>query len=202
MVFNSTARFIDRYNASDQGNGLIDVDKAWKLLKKGVDPVNIKSRVAVHTLLSDALEEPGFGPGIYDREGVTLGQRYTRTYTFTRTSGPNHPVNYHVRWVGNDGTFDSDNHVRLRLNVPTTLNVRVNPSSTGIHSALLTLDNGGPNDGIAYETMNTVIVPDTLTAANGYSVTKTGSVGRNQVLRYFFKVPAGSPVLKVGLLGS
>ena len=39
MAFNSTARFIDRYNASDQGNGLIDVDKAWKLLKKGVDPV-------------------------------------------------------------------------------------------------------------------------------------------------------------------
>ena len=70
-VFNSTARFIDRYNAADQGNGLIDVDKAWKLLKKGVDPVNIKSRVAVHTLLSDFLEEPGFGPGIYDREGVT-----------------------------------------------------------------------------------------------------------------------------------
>ena len=70
-VFNSTARFIDRYTAADQGNGLIDVDKAWKLLKKGVDPVNIKSRVAVHTLLSDFLEEPGFGPGIYDREGVT-----------------------------------------------------------------------------------------------------------------------------------
>ena len=74
-VFNSTARFIDRYNASDEGNGLIDVDKAWKLLKKGVDPVNITSRVAVHTLLSDLLEEPGFGPGIYDREGVTVGQR-------------------------------------------------------------------------------------------------------------------------------
>ena len=49
--------------------------------------------------------------------------------------------------------------------------------------------------------MNTVIVPDVLTAANGYSVTKTGSVGRNQVLRYFFKVPAGSPVLKVDFTG-
>jgi hypothetical protein len=200
-VFNSTARFIDRYNASDQGNGLIDVDKAWSLLKKGVDPVDIKSRVAVHTLLSDFLEEPGFGPGIYDREGVTRGQRYTRTYTFTRTSGPNHPVNYHVRWVGNDGTFDSDNHVQLRLNVPATLNVRVNPSSTGIHSALLTLDDGGPNDGIAYETMNTVIVPDTFSAANGFTVTKTGSIGRNQVQRFFFRVPDGNPVFKVDFSG-
>ena len=49
--------------------------------------------------------------------------------------------------------------------------------------------------------MNTVIAPDVLTAANGYSVTKTGSVGRNQVLRYFFKVPAGNPVLKVDFSG-
>ena len=109
-VFNSTARFLDRYTAADQGNGLIDVDKAWKLLKKGVDPVNIKSRVAVHTLLSDFLDEPGFGPGIYDREGVTVGQRYTRTYTFTRTSGPNRQENYKLKWEGNDGTFSDRSH--------------------------------------------------------------------------------------------
>ena len=112
----------------------------------------------MHTILSDFLQEPGFGPGIYDREGVTLGQRYTRTYTFTRTSGPNRPVLYHLRWVGNDGTFDTQNNLLLRLNVPTTLNVRVNPMTTGIHSAILRLDNSS-TDGIDYETMNTVIVP-------------------------------------------
>ncbi len=200
-VFNSTARFIDRYNAADQGNGLIDVDKAWKLLKKGVDPVNIKSRVAVHTLLSDFLEEPGFGPGIYDREGVTVGQRYTRTYTFTRTSGPNRQENYKLRWVGNDGTFRTDHTIKLGLNQPKTLDVEVNPSdAAGSTRRSSQLQDGGRH-GIAYETMNTVIAPDVLTAANGYSVTKTGSVGRNQVLRYFFKVPAGNPVLKVDFSG-
>jgi subtilisin family serine protease len=199
-AFNSTARFMPGYNASDQGNGLIDVNRAWNLYKEGPNIVNITSKVEVHTILSDFLAEPGFGPGIYDREGVTLGQPYTRTYTFTRTSGPNRPVLYHLRWVGNDGTFDSQNNILLRLNVPTTLDVRINPTTTGIHSAILGLDNSS-TDGLDYETMNTVIVPDEFTTANGFSVTKTGMAGRNHAQRFFFRVPAGNPVLKVDLTG-
>jgi Subtilase family/Bacterial pre-peptidase C-terminal domain len=200
MALNSTARFIPNYNAADQGNGLIDVGLAWNLLEDRLEPVTIKSRVAVHTLLSDFLAEPGFGPGIYDREGVTVGQSYTRTYTFTRTSGPNRPVLYHLRWVGNDGTFDTQNNVLLRPNTPTTVNVTVNPRTTGIHSAILRLDNSS-TDGIDYETMNTVIAPDVFTAANNYTVTKTGLAGRNHVQRFFFRVPAGDPVLKVDMTG-
>ncbi|MEK6276171.1 MAG: S8 family serine peptidase [Actinomycetota bacterium] len=200
MAFNSTARYLSGYNAADQGNGLIDVARAWELLKDNPQPVNIKSRVAVHTLLSDFLAEPGFGPGIYDREGVTVGQRYTRTYTFTRTSGPNRPVLYHLRWVGNDGTFSSQNNLLLRLNVPTTLNVTVNPQTSGIHSAILRLDNSS-TDGLDYETMNTVVAPDVFTAANGYSVTKTGLAGRNHVQHFFFRMPAGNPVFKVDMSG-
>ena len=200
MAMNSTARYLDRYTAADQGNGLIDVAGSWNLLRSNLSPVNITSKVAVHTLLSDFLAEPGFGPGIYDREGVTVGQPYVRTYTFTRTSGPTRPVLYHLRWVGNDGTFSAQNNVLLRLNVPTTVNVNVDPATSGIHSALLQLNNSSSN-GIEYETMNTVIAPEQLTAGNGYSVTKSGLVGRNQVLRYFFLVPEGNPVLKVDLSG-
>ena len=170
------------------------------LLKQGLEPVSITSRVEVHTLLSDFLADPGHGPGIYDREGVTAGSSYTRTYTFTRTSGPNRPVLYHLRWVGNDGTFSTQNNVLLRPNVPTDVNVTVNPRTSGIHSAILQLDNSS-TDGIDYETMNTVVAPDVFTAANGYSVTKTGIAGRNHVDRYFFRVPAGDPVLKVDLAG-
>ena len=195
MAINSTARFLPGYNASDQGNGLIDVGRAWDVLRTNLEPVDITSRVEVHTLLSDFLADPGHGPGIYDREGVTTGQRYTRTYTFTRTSGPNRPVLYHLDWVGNDGTFSTQNNVQLRPGVPTQVDVTVNPRTSGIHSAILQLDNSS-TDGIDYETMNTVIAPDAFTAANGFSVTKTGLAGRNHVDRYFFRVPAGDPVLQ------
>ena len=168
--------------------------------RNSLEPVNITSRVEVHTLLSDFLADPGHGPGIYDREGVTAGQSYTRTYTFTRTSGPNRPVLYHLRWVGNDGTFSTQNNVQLRPGVPTDVDVTVNPRTSGIHAAILQLDNSS-TDGIDYETMNTVVAPDVFTAANGYTVTKTGMAGRNHVDRYFFRVPAGDPVLKVDLAG-
>jgi hypothetical protein len=201
QAMNSTARFLPGYNASDQGHGLLDLERAWNLLEEGLEPINITSRVRVNTILSDFLEEPGFGKGIYDREGVTLGQRYTRTYTFTRTSGPNRPMNFHLRWVGNDGTFAlTRNNLSLRLNVPTTLDVRVNPFSTGVHSAILKLDNSS-TDGVDFTTMNTVLVPETFSAANGYSVTKTGVIGRNQAQHFFFRVPAGNPVLKIDLAG-
>ena len=200
MAMNSTARFLPGYNASEQGNGLIDVGRAWNVLRNDLEPVDITSRVEVHTLLSDFLADPGHGPGIYDREGVTSGQRYTRTYTFTRTSGPNRPVLYHLDWVGNDGTFSTQNNVLLRPNMPTQVDVSVNPRTSGIHAAILQLDNSS-TDGIDYETMNTVIAPDVFTAANGYSITKTGLAGRNHVDRYFFRVPAGDPVLKVDLAG-
>jgi hypothetical protein len=200
MAMNSTARFIPGYTANEQGNGLIDVGKAWDLLRTNLEPVNITSRVEVHTLLSDFLADPGHGPGIYDREGVTAGQKYTRTYTFTRTSGPDRPVLYQLRWVGNDGTFSTQNNVLLRPGVPTDVDVTVNPRTSGIHAAILQLDNSS-TDGIDYETMNTVIAPDVFTEANGYTVTKTGMAGRNHVDRYFFRVPAGDPVLKVDLSG-
>ncbi len=200
MAINSTARFIPGYTANEQGNGLIDVGKAWSLLRNNLEPVNITSRVEVHTLLSDFLADPGHGPGIYDREGVTAGQSYMRTYTFTRTSGPDRPVLYHLDWVGNDGTFSTQNNVLLRPGVPTDVAVKVNAQTSGIHSAILQLDNSS-TDGVDYETMNTVVAPDVFTAANGYTVTKTGLAGRNHVDRYFFRVPAGDPVLKVDLAG-
>ena len=202
-AFNATARFLPGYTAADQGNGLIDVARAWRLLAQNPSTVNITSRVAVHTILSDFLQEPGYGPGIYDREGVNKGQRYTRTYTFTRTSGPSRAQRYQLEWVGNDGTFSTRDDIRLPLNTPTTLNVTVNPRQVGIHSAVLKLvnENDDNGDGFAYETMNTVIVPDVFTPANGYIVTKTGYAGRNNVQHFFFRVPAGNPVLKVDLAG-
>jgi hypothetical protein len=109
-------------------------------------------------------------------------------------------VLYHLDWVGNDGTFVTQNNVLLRPNVPTQVDVGVSPRTSGIHSAILQLDNSS-TDGIDYETMNTVIAPDVFTADNGYSVTKTGLAGRNHVDRYFFRVPAGDPVLRVDLSG-
>ncbi|HEY0603256.1 MAG TPA: PPC domain-containing protein, partial [Herpetosiphonaceae bacterium] len=198
----SSARLIDtnRYQVYEQGNGIVNVPAAWNLIKAGVKTTEITSSVAVNTLLSGLLATPGFGQGIYDREGVTLGQSYTRTYTFTRTKGPSRNITYNLSWVANDGTFSSPSSVVLPLNTPVQLVVNVNPSSVGIHSAILNLDDAS-TVGIDYQTLNTVVVADQFSAANNYTVVKTGTVGRNQTLSYFFRVPAGTPALKVDFSG-
>lgn len=200
QAINSSARFIDRYGAYEQGNGLMDVGAAWNVLRQTVKPVTITSSVEVNTLLSGFLAKPGVGVGIFDREGVSAGDSYTREYTFTRTSGGSKAIAYELTWVGNDGTFSSAGSVSLPLNKPVTLLVTVEPEASGIHSAILNLDDPA-TPGIDHQTLNTVVAAEQFTAANNYTVTNDGAIGRNQTRSYFFEVPAGTPAFKVDFSG-
>ncbi|MCO1597407.1 S8 family serine peptidase [Micromonospora sp. RHAY321] len=196
----SSARFLDNIGAYEQGAGLIDVPAAYDVLRKNIKTVDITSSVPVNTVLSGFLATPGVGVGIYDREGVTVGRKYTRTYTFTRTTGGSKTVTYDLSWAGNDGTFSSGTSVALPLNKPVEVPVAINPATLGAHSAILRLDDPATT-GVDYQTMNMVVAPYTFAAADNFQVTINGKVGRNQSLRYFFRVPAGTPALKVDFTG-
>ncbi|MDZ5441989.1 S8 family serine peptidase [Micromonospora sp. 4G57] len=196
----SSARFIDNAGAYEQGAGLINVPAAYELLRKNIKTVGITSSVPVNTVLSGFLARPGVGVGIYDREGVTVGKEYNRTYTFTRTSGGSKAVTYNLSWLGNDGTFATGTSVALPLNKPVTLTVKVNPATPGAHSAVLRLDDPATT-GVDYQTMNMVVAPYAFQAGDNYQARISDTVGRNQSLHYYFKVPAGTPALKVDFAG-
>jgi subtilisin family serine protease len=201
QAINSSTRFLaGRYQAYEQGNGLMDVGAAWDELKTNIKTVNITSRVEVNTLLSDFLATPGVGVGINDREGVAAGASYTRQYTFTRTDGPGGTKSYNLSWVGNDGTFSSAGSIALPKNAPVTLAVNVNPATAGSHSAILNLDDPS-SAGVEYQTMNVVVAADQFSADNNYSVTKTGALGPGQFVSYFFNVPPSTPAFKVDMTG-
>ena len=196
----SSTRFISRYQAYEQGNGLINVGDAWNLLNTNIKTHEISSSVPVNTVLSGFLATPGVGVGINDREGVNVGQSYSRTYTFVRTQGGSKAVNFNLSWVGNDGTFSTAGSISLPLNKPVTLAVNISPASVGAHSAILNLDD--PNTiGIDYQTMNVVVAAYEFDAGNNYSVTVSGTIGRNQTTSFFYRVPAGTPAFKVDLSG-
>jgi hypothetical protein len=105
-----------------------------------------------------------------------------------------------VSWVGNDGTFSSPATIALPLNVAVDFPVTINPASAGDHSAIMNLDRSGAA-GIEFQTMNVVVAADTFSAGGGFSVTKTGTIGRAQQLTHFVRVPAGVPALKVDFSG-
>jgi hypothetical protein len=202
QAIRSSTRFLDstRLGVYRQGNGIVQVGAAWDLLATNIATDAIVARVPVNTVLSSFLAEPGFGVGIYDREGVVAGQSYTRTYKLTRTRGGSSPKTYAVSWVGNDGTFSSPATIALPLNVPVDLPVTINPADAGDHSAIMNLDNASAA-GIEFQTMNVVIAADTFNAAGNFSVTKTGTIGRAQQETHFVRVPAGAPALKVDFSG-
>jgi hypothetical protein len=200
QALRSTTHYLSgRYQAYEQGNGLINVGAAWDLLTTNIKTVSIESSVPVNTSLSGFLATPGVGVGINDREGVVAGDSYIRTYTFVRTSGPGGAKTYALSWVDNDGTFSSAGSISLPKNTAVTLDVTVNPGTSGPHSAILNLDDPS-SAGIEYQTMNVVIAADQF-AAPDYSVTKTGSLGPGQFTTYFFNVPPGTPAFKVDLAG-
>lgn len=200
QALRSSSRYLTgRYQAYEQGNGLINVGAAWDLLNTNIKTDTIQSSVEVNTVLSGFLATPGVGVGINDREGVAAGDGYIRTYTFIRTSGSGGTVTYDLNWVDNDGTFSSANSIALPKNVPVTLDVDINPATSGAHSAILNLDDPS-NAGIEYQTMNVVIAADHFTGPS-YSVTQSDNLGPQQVKSYFFYVPAGTPAFKVDMTG-
>ncbi|MCW2609665.1 MAG: hypothetical protein JWM15_911 [Cryptosporangiaceae bacterium] len=193
-----TARFLPRYGAYEQGTGLIRVDRAWAQLKRAGRTDTVTTSVAVSTALSPNLDPANTGTGIYDREGVEAGMSYTRTYTLTRTGGAGGAVTYRVSWLGDDGTFSSPGTVSLSKGAATSFAVQVAPKRSGIHSAVLRLDNPR-TAGVDATTLNTVVAAEQFTADNGYSATETGDIGRNQSRSFFFAVPAGTPAFKVDM---
>ena len=183
-----------------QGNGLLRVAAAWDLLKTNIKTVEISSFVDVNTVLSGFLAQPGVGAGIFDREGVAAGDSYTRTYHLVRTKGGSKPVTYNVSWVGDVGSFSSPGTVSLPLNKPVEFPVTVNAATAGEHSAILNLDDPS-SAGVEFQTLNTVIATEGFTAGNNYTVTETSTIDRAQARSYFFRVPSGTPALKVDFSG-
>ena len=194
----STARFLPGYGAHEQGTGLIRVAEAWTQLTRRGAADTVTTAVDVNTALSSYLSPPNRGTGIHDREGVSAGDSYTRTYTLTRTTGASGAVAYRVSWLGDDGTFTSARTVSLRRGAAVQFPVRVHPATTGVHSAVLRLDNPA-TPGVDASTLNTVVAAEQFTAANGYTVTRTGTIGRNQATSLFFAVPEGTPAFKVDM---
>lgn len=200
QAMSSSTRFIANYKSYEQGHGLLNVGAAYDLLRTNIKTVDITAKVPVNTVLSGFLATPGVGTGIHDREGVRAGVAYTRTYTVTRTTGGSKAVTYNLSWVGNDGTFSTASSVSLPLNRAVSLTVNINPATVGEHSAILRFDDPA-TAGVDFATSNVVVAAHEFTAAGNYTVTITGSVGRNQVQHHFFRVPAGVPALKVDFTG-
>ncbi|MFE7396339.1 S8 family serine peptidase [Streptomyces sp. NPDC057557] len=197
----STATHIKGVPAHAQGSGLINIVDAWKQIEKQGAPAHEYAvKAPVDTAIDFALKTPGFGTGLYDREGgLKAGQKKSYDVTITRTTGPDKAVKHQLSWKNNDGTFKltGPSTVSLPLGKPVTVKVEAKPGSAGVHSAILQVDDSR-TVGVDQQILTTVVVSKEL-AKPAYAFKASGSVQRNSTTSYFLTVPEGAKTLEVAM---
>ncbi|MEV6054421.1 S8 family serine peptidase [Streptomyces sp. NPDC052107] len=196
----STAQHIKGVQAYEEGAGLIDIVDAWEAIKDDASAHDYTVKAPVDTALDQALKTPGYGTGLYDREGgLKAGEKKTYDITITRTSGPDRAVWHELGFENNAGaTFRilGDDLVRLPLNQPVTVKVQAAPGAAGIKSAILDVDDPF-TEGIDKQILTAVVVSTPV----HYTYTATNSVQRDSTRSYFLTVPEGAKSLKVAIGG-
>jgi hypothetical protein len=191
----SSARFLPKYSPEIQGAGLLQVQAAWEALKNAPEPIEIISRAPVKAVLSENLQQPNQGAGIFEREGWIAGQSGRRTISLTRISGGPGPMKFQLRWLGNDGTFTGPPEISLPLNTRIEVDIAISPKTSGVHSALLNLVS--LSGAVVHQIMNTVVAAEQLNAHNGFTLTRSGEAEWLHSQSYFVNVPPNTPALKV-----
>ncbi|MGW3143888.1 S8 family serine peptidase [Streptomyces sp. NPDC001177] len=196
----STAHHIKGVQAYEEGSGRIDIVDAWDAIRDEATAHEYTVKAPVDTAIDFALKTPGFGTGLYDREGgLKAGQKKTYDVTITRTSGPDRALWHELNFVNNAGdTFRivGDDMVKLPLNQPVTVKVQAAPRSAGIKSAILEVDDPR-TEGVDKQILTTVVVSTPV----GYTYSASSSVQRNSSQSYFLNVPAGAKSLEVAMSG-
>ncbi|MEW1567321.1 MULTISPECIES: S8 family serine peptidase [unclassified Streptomyces] len=196
----STADHIKGVQAYEEGAGLINIPDAWDSIRDGATAHDYAVKAPVDTAIDYALKTPGFGTGLYDREGgLKAGERKTYDITVTRTSGEDRAIRHELYFENNaENTFRivGSDEVRLPLNQPVTVKVQAAPRSAGLKSAILEVDDPR-TEGVDKQILSTVVV----SAPVKYTYKASGSVQRNSTTSYFVTVPEGASALEVAIGG-
>ncbi|MFE6283438.1 S8 family serine peptidase [Streptomyces sp. NPDC057877] len=196
----STAEHIPGVQAYEEGAGLIDIEDAWDAVLDGATAHTYTVKAPVDTAIEQYLETPGYGTGVYDREGgLKAGQKKTYDITLTRTSGADRAIRHDLDLENNAaGTFRivGSDEVALPLNKPVTVKVQAAPRSAGLKSVILEVDDPR-TEGVDKQVLNTVVVSEPL----NHTYSTSGSVQRNSTKSYFVTVPEGAKTLEVAIGG-
>lgn len=192
-----SARHINAISSYKQGYGLIDLQKTWMILSD-VRSVRIDVQAPVVTALSPFLQTAHAGPGLYEREGWTLGDRQQRRIYLTRRTGPSGPIRINLRWSGADArAFSTSGSVALPLNRRTPVDVTINAYRTGALSALLHLVDD--NDGTIGAVGATVVVAREFGEGDEQPIAESFIRERPGRYSMFVRVPQNTSALSVAV---
>ena len=187
------ARFLRGYPSHLQGNGVLDVEGAWRELRSPSAPPRITAAADVVHPLAQYAPSGGRGRGILEFGGWTAPAIGRRTLTLRRHGGAPGAAVYTVEWTGSDGAFTSDRTIALPLDTDVALPVRIDIPRPGAYSALFTLRDRETGR-IAFRTQATVVAPVRLDAG-AHRVRVTGRTPLLRTTAHYVDVPAGTDAL-------
>jgi hypothetical protein len=168
------ARFLEGWPAHEQGNGVLDVNAAFRELTHAVETPRIRTTANVTHPLAPYAAKGTAGEGIFERDGWSAGMTGRRAIQFRRESGPSRSVAYRLSWSGNDGTFATRSSIPLPLQQTVSLPVTIAVHSAGAHSAILNLHDPG-TDAIVFRTQATVVASERFDTPD-FTLRLTGSL--------------------------
>jgi hypothetical protein len=156
-----SARLVPGELAHRQGNGVIDVDAAWRALTQPLDwPRIVASARVVHPLAQYGAHGEQ-GVGILEFEGWPAGTSGVRNIVFTRTSGSETAVRYRLAWTATDGSFSTQPSLTLPLRRAITVPVQINIEKPGVHSGLLELRDAA-TDAAIFRAQATIVAAESV----------------------------------------
>jgi hypothetical protein len=191
------SRILSGFPAHQQGNGVLDVNGAWRELTSGVEaPIVLASAPIVHPLARYSAGASR-GVGLFESEGWRAGMTGRRTIRLRRESGSTAAVTYRVSLDANDGTFAAPPSVTLPLGTAVSVPIDIDARSTGLHDALLTLHDP-ETDAMIFRTGLTIIAAERL-GVDSHVLRLEGRVPLLRKRAHYIEVPAGVGAMTVDL---
>jgi hypothetical protein len=181
------ARFLPAASAHHQGNGVFDVNAAWRRMNREIDAPDIHATARIAHPLAEYAAAGVSGVGILEREGWRAGTSGRRMIHLRRRSGPPSATTYRVSFTGNDGTFSAPSSIALPLDTPVALPIDIAAKTPGAHSALLDLHDPA-TDAIVFRTQATIVAAREFDRTER-SLTVSGSIETMRERTEYFRVP-------------
>lgn len=203
-VLRESAVPMDGYDKIDQGSGMINVVKAFDLLKKYVENGELKN-YETYTIKAFAPNMPNEeAPNMYIRNGAYLTGDTKLSFKVTRDNLIDKKKFYRLFNLKSDSEWlvPITKQTRIRNDNSATITYRLDKSKMtepGMYNGTITAYRNKTNIP-EFEMMATVVIPYEFNATSRYSKAwKSEVINQGMHKRYFLEVPAGANSMRIKL---
>ena len=200
-----SAKPMEGYDFVDQGGGLINIEAAYKLLKKYIARGEIK-KFETYTISSFAPNMPsGHAPALYVRDASYLTGTEKFPFLIKRNNTIDKNKFYRIYRLKSTAKWlkPIEKKIHLRNNQPANVTVRIDKSiltKPGLYNAKIIGTRTGKFAMPEFELMATIIVPYKFCSKKKYRVSfEKEKIKPAMHKRYFLKIPNGTSTLKLSV---